>query len=138
MRGSPLNARSLISALFGIAAVCLLLALTPRSHIVPAGILLPAKNVRAPINPDSVTIYHQTPPEHFTVLGAVQIEQRFVTLDAATKNKLLQYAQDRAASVGANGLVINVFEPNQTEVGNVLSFMGTAIYIPHSIRSAKP
>ena len=130
--------RNIIATLCGLAAVCAILAFTPRSHIVPAGILLPAKIVRAPINTDQVIIYHQTPSEHFTVLGAVHIEQRFVTLDPATRDKLLQAVKTEAASVGANGVVIDVFEPNQTEVGDVLTFMGTAIDIPHPAQGEKP
>lgn len=124
-----MNARVLICTLAGILAVLILIITTPKQEFVAKGILLPAQQVRTPISPERVMIYSQAPQINFTRLGEVRAEIAFSTLDATTKEKIFEKVKTMAASVGANGVVINLMVPNDG-VSHMLTFIGTAIYMP--------
>ncbi|MDP1574560.1 MAG: hypothetical protein Q8L78_06480 [Coxiellaceae bacterium] len=103
---------------------------TPSAHYEPQGIILPAKIVRAPTSADDVVIYHQAP---FGVkdLGQIRVEFAFKTLNTQVRDDLLAKVKALAASVGANGVVVNVLVPGEG-VRQVLSFVGTAVYVSGS------
>ncbi|OGT43304.1 MAG: hypothetical protein A3F13_07595 [Gammaproteobacteria bacterium RIFCSPHIGHO2_12_FULL_40_19] len=133
-----MNVRVLICTLAGIVAVALLLLFVPIQEFSAKGIILPAKQVRAAISPESVIIYSQTPQANFTRLGEVRAEIEFSVLDATVKDKLFEKVKTMAASVGANGVIINLMLPNNG-VRQMLTFIGTAIYAPTSTtRSDRP
>lgn len=132
-----MSIRTTICTLAGALAVAVVIALTPQNHFSPHGILLPVQNVRSPISADQVVIYTHAPKTTFARLGTVSVEQKYRTLDAETKDTLFLKVKTLAAGVGANGVIINAFEPNNTEVGAVLAFIGTAVYIPSHTRGAQ-
>lgn len=130
-RNFSLNARVTICTLAGILAVLILLILTPKQEFAAKGILLPAKQVRAQISPENVVIYSEMPQTNFMRLGELRAEIEFSALDATVKEKLFEKVKTMAASVGANGVIINLMVPNDG-VSHMLTFIGTAIYIPTS------
>jgi len=124
-----LNIRTLICTLAGVLAVILLLVLTPHHSFTPKGIALPAKTVRSPISPDQVTIYQEAPTDAFTRLGQVRVELGFEQLGKETKIDLFQKVRALAASLGANGVVLQLLVPNDG-VRHTVTFIGMAIYMP--------
>lgn len=131
-----MGARVVVSVLAGIAALIALFLSVPQFHQNPKGIALPSRDVRAAISPDHVVVYNEFPSGAVTRLGQVRVEMAFNTLDPATKEKLLQEVRVLAATMGANGVVINMLVPS-TGVGQKLTFIGTAIYHPVSSASIK-
>ena len=122
----------LICTLAGILAVVCLMLFAPKQTFDAKGIVLPAKEVRAASSPESVVIYSQAPEDNFVRVGEVRAEMAFSILDATTKEKLFEKIKTVAASVGANGVIINLMVPNDG-VSHMLTFIGTAIYVPTSI-----
>lgn len=132
-----MSIRTAICTLAGVAAVVCIVALTPTPSFSPQGIILPAQHVRAPIAVDQVRIYNEAPSVAFDRLGTISVEAHFKAVDSSAKEALFQKVKALAASVGANGVVINIFEPNNTEVGPVVSFLATAVYVPHQTGGAQ-
>lgn len=128
--------RHLICTLVGALALICVLLLTPKSNYVPHGIILPAKTVRAAIDPDQVTLYEHDPVNEQQVLGHISIEMALNQLNEATRDAMLAKIRALAASVGANGVVVNVFVPGDG-VRKLLIFMGTAIYASPTAGSKK-
>src|SRR3989338_1091916 len=118
--------RNIVCTLVGIIAVIGLIMTTPKAIFSPKGMLLPAKQVRAPIPASAVKIYHQAPQSDFQVLGKVHAELHFTVLNTQTQDALLAKVKSLAAQVGANGVVIELLVPNDG-VTHVLTFIGTAI-----------
>lgn len=125
----PLNLRVLICTVVGLCSVLLLLAMTPEIIYSPRGMVLPAKKVRAPISPHQVMIYDQAPSQSFERLGSVRAEIGFTALNQQTKDQLFNKVKSLAASIGGNGVVVNILVPNDG-VRHVLTLMGTVIYLP--------
>lgn len=92
--------------------------------------MLPAKHVRASISPDAVVIYRQS-PLGAQKLGQIRVEFAFQELSEQTRDQLEGKVKALAASVGANGVVVNLFVPGDG-VRKVLTFVGTAVYVPGS------
>ena len=126
-----MNFRTILCTCVGLFALWILFLLTPTAVAVPKGIVLPAAQVRAPISPALVHLYHQAPATPFTRLGSVRVEYHFKTLNPHTADIVFEKAQQLAASIGANGVIVNMLVPSDM-VGKVLTLMGTAIYIPGS------
>lgn len=126
--------RSVICALAGVLALSIFLLCTPKEVISAKGIVLPAAIVRAPISSDEVRFYNQAPAS-FKKMGDVRVELQFSHLNSETENKLFEKVKSLAADVGANGVIIEMVVPSDM-VGKILTFVGTAIYVPNSARSA--
>lgn len=124
-----MDIRTAICILAGMLALLFLFMLTPKHLLLPKGIALPAQTVRASITPDQVTIYHQAPHVNFTRLGDVRVELGFRLLNAQTKDLLLEKVKTLAASLGANGVIVNFAEP-YNGIRPIFPFYGTAIYVP--------
>ncbi|MCX7121497.1 MAG: hypothetical protein NTZ67_06980 [Gammaproteobacteria bacterium] len=124
-----MNIRTLTCTVAGLLAVLCLVAFAPKQIFMPKGIVLPAEHVRPSISADEVTILHQAPDGHFQSLGQVHVELGFETLGTQTRDALFQKVKTLAASVGANAVVVNLLVPDDG-LRHVLTFMGTAIYIP--------
>lgn len=121
----------------GVLAVLCLLALAPKQTHEPRGIILPAKTVRAPTLADQVVVYQQIPAGHVEELGRIRIEFAYHTLTSETHDAVMNKVKALAASVGANGVVVNLFVPSDG-LRRILVFMGDAVYVPSSsARSAK-
>ena len=128
-----MNIRSFVATIIGILAVLCLLAFVPKRELLPKGIVLPGKTIRAATLPASVIIYQQAPNGSIENLGIVSIEQSAKVDDTAARNRVLQKVRELAAQVGANGVIVNYFEPHPAEgMGQIFTFMGVAIYTPHS------
>lgn len=130
-----MSIRTIICTLVGLLALSVLLISAPKDVASPRGMVLPAKVVRPAISADQVHIYHQAPSVAFTRLGDVRVEYKFSALDSASQDVVLQKAKNLAASIGANGIVVNLFVPAYM-VGPVLTFMGTAIYVPSATKGS--
>lgn len=124
-----MNTRTLVCTLAGLLAVVCLVAFAPRQVFTPKGIILPSEHVRAAISPDDVSILKQAPEGNFQTLGQVHVELGFDTLSKQTRDQEFQKVKALAASVGANTVVINLLVPDDG-VRHVLTFIGTALYIP--------
>lgn len=124
-----LNVRVMICTVAGLCAVLILLAMTPNASYLPHGMVLPEKNIRAPISVDQVTIYEEAPAGSFKRLGSVRAEIAFSELDSQTRDQLLDKVKSMAASIGGNGVVVKLLVPSDG-VRHVLTLMGTIIYIP--------
>jgi hypothetical protein len=132
-----LNTRAWVCTIVAALALFVLIGFTPKQVFLPKGIVLPAEKVFPAISADSVTIYTQAPDVSMTRLGMVRAEVEFNTLTPQTKEQLFQKVKTMAASIGANGVVINLLVPDD-RVRHMLTFIGTAVYIPASTpRSAK-
>lgn len=130
-----MNIRSISCLLSGLLALFIFLLSTPKEMIAAKGMLLPTLAVRASISPNEVRFYNQAPAVSFKKMGAVRVELKFSTLDLETENKLFEKVKSLAASVGANGVIIDMVVPSEM-VGKTLTFVGTAIYIPSATRGA--
>ncbi|OGT48104.1 MAG: hypothetical protein A3E82_07060 [Gammaproteobacteria bacterium RIFCSPHIGHO2_12_FULL_38_11] len=131
-----MNIRTLVCTLAGLLAVICLVALAPRQVFTSKGIILPAEHVRSAISPHDVSILQQAPEGNFQSLGQVHVELGFNTLSTQTRDQIFQKVKILAASVGANTVIINLLVPDDG-MRRVLTFIGTAIYIPHA-RSTHP
>jgi hypothetical protein len=121
--------RTVICTVAGLLAVFAVIAFAPAPLFLPKGIALPAEKVLPAISAEQVTIYQQAPSGHALFLGTVRAEMSFQTLDASVKTRLFQKVKTLAASLGANGVVIDMLVPNDG-VRHMLTFIGTAIYTP--------
>ncbi|MCX7125858.1 MAG: hypothetical protein NTU49_09015 [Gammaproteobacteria bacterium] len=124
-----MNIRSIVCTFAGLLAVVCLVAMAPQYQFSPKGILLPAEHVRPASSPDDVQIYQQAPAGNYQTLGQVHAELSFHTLSTQTRDEILQKAKTLAASVGANGVIVNYMVPDDG-VRHMVMFVGTAIYSP--------
>jgi len=133
-----LNVRTTICTLMGVLALLVLFALTPKPVLAPKGIVLPAQQVRAPISADHVMIYHRAPSATTVTLGQIRVELGFNNQpNEDTKMALFQKIKSLAASVGANGVIVNYLVSNDG-IRKMITFIGTAVYVPQSAsRSAQ-
>ena len=120
--------RSLFCAFFGIVVVLVLLAFTPKHNLSPKGIVLPAtQKTFAAMSPSDVVIYHQSPEQSYQVVAQIRAEQGFKSpTNEKTKKALLSYVKNLAASVGANGVIVKFFVPDNG-VQKAFTFIGEAI-----------
>ena len=109
--------------------------MTPRDHFAAKGILLPAQHVRPAISPNDVVIAEKALPNNFQELGHIRVELAFKTMNAKTRDELLQKVKSLAASVGANTVVVNMMVPGG--ITHMVTFIGTAVYIPSKSEGAK-
>lgn len=128
-----MDIRSVIGSIIGILAVSCLLLLAPKQTLLPKGIALPAKTIRPAIASSMVVLYQQIPTNSVENLGKISIEKSAAIDDAASRKLIIEKAKTLAAQIGANGMIINYFEPHPAEgMGQVFTFIGTAIYMKHS------
>lgn len=120
--------RVIVCTAAGLAALLALWAFTPKAEYAPQGIILPAKSVRAPSEKTAIVIYHAA-PANAQSLGQIRVEYAFETLNADVRDQLFDEIKSLAASVGANGVVIDLLAPGDG-VRKVLTFVGTAVYVP--------
>jgi len=122
-----LNSRTLVCTVVGLLAVGLLLLLTPSQHFLPKGIALPAKTTLPATSAKQITIYLRPPAGHFVKVGQVRAEMHFNTLNPKMKKKLFDQVKSLAATLGANGVIIRLLEPDDG-VRHMITFMGMAIH----------
>ena len=105
-----------------------LLVFTPRHSLNPKGIVLPATEKTFPaVSPDLVKIYKDIPDQDYQVVATIRAEQGFVPLkDKQSQEKLIDYVKTLAGSVGANGVIIRWFVPDQG-VQKAFTFVGQAV-----------
>jgi predicted aconitase len=121
--------RSFICAACGILAVLLILLLAPTNQLIAHGIALPAStDQRAAVSPTDVTLYHEEPFEDFKVVGQVRGEISIGSLEQDTQQQLTNDMKALAASMGANGIIVQLFVPD-TGVQHAYTFIGTAIHV---------
>lgn len=112
-----------------------------------SGTVLLTGHARPSISADQVVIY-TTPPEHYEVIGMVDAEASHAWTDQGRLDKAVAELKEQAASVGANGILLQgvatgssgstgAFVPNGAGGGLFVSssshekqVSGTAIYVP--------
>ena len=131
-----MNARATICTLGGLVVIALILAFTPRPIVTAKGNALPAEKIFPAVSAKNVMIYAQAPQSHYTTVGTVNAEIKFKTVTVQTKEALFQKVKSLAATLGANGVIMNMLVPDDG-MEHMLAFYGTAIYTPsHTVRSA--
>lgn len=132
-----MKARTLICTVVGLIAVMMLIAFSPTQTPTPKGIILPAKHVRAAISPNSVVIYSEPLQAKSLKLGKIRVELAYQNLNEQTKAIVLQKVKSLAASVGANGVIVD-YVLTRDDIGRIVTLMGTAVYVPSAAtRSAQ-
>lgn len=128
--------RTLVCTVVGIFAVILLIAITPKEQFESKGMALPSAHIRTPISPDSVVITRESLQENARPLGQVRAEIAFSgTLNLETRHQLFEKVKELAASLGANTVVITALVPGG--ISNIVTFVGTAFYIPSKAQGVK-
>jgi len=99
-----------VSVGIGLLAVIILLFTVPSHPLVPKGIILPAKKTLSPTAPADVLFYQGTPGDN-QKLGYISIELHVHKGQSPkqAESAVLDKAKALAASVGANGVVVNQF-----------------------------
>jgi hypothetical protein len=99
----------------------------------PVGIILPAKTTYPPQDPQAVLV-HDVRPLGAKNLGLVRVEMHVESFSEAKKAQTIAYAKQLAASVGANGIVLQVFNYDQQsamiQAMQKYVLRGQAIYFP--------
>jgi len=122
--------RTWITAIIGLAAVGLVIWLSPSPNYQARGILLPAQRIRPPISPNSVTLLSD-PPFAGKVMGYINIERHYPASGNLAQRQIDQLAQKLAAQVGANTVVVNNFRLGAvTSSRYIYVFQATAYYAP--------
>lgn len=117
-----------ITIVIASIAVIFVVWAAPTQHYQARGILLPAKNLRTPISPASV-IRLQNRPMGSKILGYIHIERRYPANNQQAQQQIWQLAQNLAAKVGANGVIINLLQIANVSKGHyIYLFQATAIY----------
>lgn len=124
-----MNTRTIVCTVAGLLAVGMLLLLTPTQHFAPQGIALPAAKTLSPASAQQVAIYLRPPAGQFVTVGQVRAEMHVNTLNPAIKKQLFGKVKNLAATLGANGVIIRMLVPDDG-VRHMITFMGTAIYLP--------
>lgn len=119
--------RTVVATVAGCIATAFFIFSTPNYCYVPHGIALPSA-ARSAISADQVTIYEDAPYGNIVRVGEVRAELAYHTLTPETKKPLFDQVKKLAASMGANGVVVNVLLTGG-ELKNILTFVGTAVYI---------
>lgn len=138
MKGRPVSnqqqKRVWLCVSLGLIAVIILLLTNLHHPILPKGIVLPAKKTLTPRHPSQVMFYQGLASEN-QKLGYVNIELH------AYKNQnpkeaeqaVLSKARKLAASVGANGIIVNqFFRTSAMSTPSALAlyiFNGEAVYV---------
>ena len=122
-----MNIRVLVCTLAGLLGVILLLVFSPSSPCTPKGIALPAKKTLTEASRDTVVVYKQAPQSNFTIVGMVNAQIKFNTLNVQTEEALFQKVKTLAATLGANGVIVRALVPDNS-IGHRLIFYRTAIY----------
>lgn len=128
-----MNVRHWVCTLVGLLGLALVIFLTPRLTFEPKGMILPAKALRKALPADQVKIYQTPPLGDIQRLGEVRAELAFTQPTQAVKDRLLNSVKQMAASMGANGVVVQLFVENDG-MRNVFTFVGTAIYAHSSVQ----
>lgn len=130
-----MTARTIIATLAGLLVVILIILVTPRMSFTAKGNALPAEKIFPATSADNVKIYNQAPQTYFTTLGTINAEIKFDTaVTDQTKAALFQKVKSLGATLGANGVIINILAPDNG-VAHMLYFNGVAIYTARSKNS---
>jgi hypothetical protein len=122
--------RSAISGILGLAAVLAVYYTFPMQNYQPKGLLLPGKVTRSAIDPSKVKTLAESPLTAVP-LGAVHLLLHIEADPGPDQEAMvLQKAQELAASVGANGLVIQSAGPVQSGPFRSLMYQASAVYVP--------
>lgn len=122
--------RTAVSGILGLVAAILVSFTFPVAKNLPCGLVLPEKVVRAPSDPKSITSYPDTPLTG-EPMGYVNLLMRIDDDPTpADEAKILNKANELAATVGANGIVKQYDTAVQTGPFHALLFRGLAIYVP--------
>ena len=78
---------------------------------------------RAPVSVDSVNIY-DPPPAHYDVIGIINAHGNALTISAAQQKAMITL-KEKAAEIGANGIIDVHIAPNNMEF-----VCGKAIWVP--------
>jgi len=122
--------RTWINAIIGLAAVAIVIWLSPSPDYQAHGILLPAQQTRSAISPDSV-IQIANRPISAKLMGHINIERHYPSTNQKAQRQIGKLAQKLAAQVGANAIVVNSFRLGAvTRTRYIYVFQGTAYYAP--------
>ena len=112
-----------------LAPVCVLVA-SFLLHGCASPKVVPAQS-HAPSDPASVMLYQQPPPKTYEVLGKVEVTENLRWQDNGDVSPVVAEMQDKAARLGANGLLLTVdsaAEPDARLVGG--NYQGTLYHFP--------
>ncbi|WP_423064052.1 hypothetical protein [Candidiatus Paracoxiella cheracis] len=125
--------RTTISIIVAFIVVVIVYFLVPSKPDKPAGIVLPTGQLMAPVDAQSVSFLNEgTLPVGYKAIGHVSVMLHSVKPTPQEQTALLQYAQQLAGKVGANGIIVSLV--GHTLSGGVPSsqaayvFRGTAVY----------
>lgn len=121
--------RTAICALAGALAVIILLLLTPKEVFAPHGIALPGQQIQKSISAQHVQILHAEPTGAYRRVGYVRVELAFDQSTDVVKQQLFQAVKEKAASIGANAVITQLFVPSDG-INHVFTFIGVAIVLP--------
>ena len=119
-----MRSRGRISTATSVAALTLLAACAPSSHVLVG-------TARPPIAPSQVTIYSHAPQqfEEIAVLNASS-KSMFNAGGQRTTDKVVERLKVQAAQLGANGIILEGFDQSQT--GSIGTGVGSDSYSRHS------
>lgn len=91
---------------------------SPSSHVVTG-------EVRSAISPSEVVIY-EVPPERYTEIAALTAtSSRTKTVGGQSEiDEVMNYLKSEAASLGANGVIINFLEDEPVNINRVTTYDG--------------
>lgn len=96
----------------------------------PANLVITGKT-RSPISPTSVVIYNsQTIPENYEIIGRLNVQSESTLGRSGAHKRNMQKLRNKAASVGANGLIVGDVNNSHNAWGDgFMSMNTTAIYV---------
>lgn len=121
-----------ISVVLGLLAIIILLLFVPRQVYRAAGVLLPAKQTQTqPAISPSAVVRMENSPVTSSLLGYINIERKYPAKGQLAQEQIWALAQKLAAQVGANAVVIKLFQVGGLTKGYyIYVFRGEAIYVP--------
>ena len=113
----------------GLIAVILLIWAVPPPQYQAQGILLPSKIIRKPLSSPSSVVRLARRSDSSQLLGYIHIEQHY---PANSPEEIWKLAQQLAAKVGANAVIVNSFRVGSITSGHfIYVFQGVAVYLPY-------
>jgi hypothetical protein len=105
--------RTMVVLLITLIIMGIIIWSMPPISIHPVGIFLPAnslKNIAPESSLNTVNLYSPlTAPNHYDILGTVNIAYHTTTGTEEDAAIVQQYAQQLAANAGANGIIVKLF-----------------------------
>ena len=108
--------RTWISVIPALVVIVVAILTLPRIHYQTRGILLPAKETLGASSPDQVILYDGTflsnlVSKNYKILGYIRLARHYSPQTDSTviKQFIVNEAQSKAASVGANAIFVRLF-----------------------------